>query len=122
MGYGSEVKASTTERGYALLLEECDSLNAEKGVRRPLLGTGVRPDEEWAGDGCVAFGWHGVKWFDCFADVAAVMEAMEAVRAAGEPLCLIREGEDSDDFESFGDADGLAVFPIHAIGGAAGRA
>lgn len=114
MGYRSEVRASTTERGYALLLEKCDTLNAEKGVRRPLLGTGAAPDEEWIGDGCVAFGWHGVKWFDCFADVAVVVEAMEAVRAAGEPLCLVREGEDSDDFESCGAAEGLAVFPIQA--------
>ena len=122
MGCRSEVRVSTTERGYALLLEKCDSLNADKGVRRPLLGTGVRPDEEWAGDGCVVFGWHEIKWFDCFADVAAVMEAMEAVRAEGEPLCLVREGEESDDFEFSGGADGLDVFPIHAIGDAAGRA
>ena len=122
MGCRSEVKASTTERGYALLLKECDALNAAKGVRRPLLGTGFAPDEEWIGDGCVAFGWHGVKWFDCFADVAAVMEAMEAVRVAGEPLCLIREGEEPDDFEYCGEPDGLAVFPIHEIGGGKERA
>lgn len=47
---------------------------------------------------------------------------MEAVRAEGEPLCLIREGEESDDFEFSGGADGLDVFPIHAIRSAAGRA
>ena len=111
MGYRSEVRIATTEEGYGEFLKACDAKNAALGVERPLIGTGIEPDSCERERGCVLFGWDEVKWYDLYADVQAVEQAIAEMDERDIPCRFVRVGEDWDDIEVMGDIDGLAVFP-----------
>lgn len=108
MGYRSEVMISTTEEGYEKLVAMCDEANVE----HPLVSRSVEPEHVEHIEGCVVFGWEQIEWYDeAFAEVAAVMQAIEELSGEGVPARFVRIGEDAGDIETRGDADGLAVFP-----------
>lgn len=112
MGYYSNVRVSTTKKGYEDFLSYVpDEFKDPK--KWCLFDQDAKPyiiDE--AGDS-VIFGWDSVKWYENwglttsgenpFADVDAVMKAIRRVIDEGmEPLYYIRVGEEYIDVDEFG--------------------
>ena len=101
MGYYSDVSIATTEEGYERIARCCDAL----GLEHPLLSSDAKPDFVNRHEGCVLFGWQGVKWYEGAAEVDAVMSALASLKGDGVPVMLVRTGEDWGDIEAFGSSD-----------------
>lgn len=108
MGYRSDVTISITKEGYSRLVSMCD----EAKVEHPLMSRDVLPDFVTLFEGCVVFGWDDIKWYEDFPEVKAVSEAVSALDEEGVPLRFVRVGEDPEDVDELGDADGLAAYPV----------
>lgn len=118
MGYFSDAALSTTAEGFKLFVNECDRLNAAKGVATPLAGTGVGYARAIESGGCAYVAWRRREWYDARPEVEAVMEAIENLDERGVPYRFVRVGEEYGDIEILESRPaprGLDVIPEVAI-------
>lgn len=106
MGYRSSVTFVTTEEGYDRMIQECDKLNEERGIKYPLLGSSNEPEAMQHEEGCVVFGWPNEKWYNTYGSVKVVEDAYETIKELDFPAERLIIGEDWNDVEyenCFGD-------------------
>lgn len=112
MGYRSDVRIATTREGYDMMCDAVDDMGGERKCH-PLLGSKQVPDFFTEHDGCVAFGWDSIKWYEGFyADVDNVMRALGKLSGSGVPYEFCRAGESYDDIE-FESHNGNEVLSMH---------
>lgn len=104
MGYRSDVRISTTKKGYETLKNYCSGLNLEYDLM-----DGGKHYIDRQDDCYIAFGWESIKWYESYPEVQAIMIGLDSLEENGIPYIYARIGESIDDAEEryVGDVDKL---------------
>ena len=101
MGYRSSVMVSTTKQGYDHVCAFTKEVYAKEVSKGSVDAVDLMQmlDVLDENDDGVVFGWNDVKWYDSYADVSAVNNALDELVDLGAPVMFVRVGEDYDDNE-----------------------
>lgn len=104
MGCMSEVTVATTREGYERICRRVDEMGAGNDEEQ-IIGSEIEPDYYEEHEGCVAFGWDGIKWYECYSDIYNVITAIRELEDVGIPyeFCRIAAWDDVEFERHVGD-------------------
>ncbi len=108
MGYRSEVALAI---GKEIMPHFLGVLAKEPAARSLIFKGCDHLDQNYNGEGTLLVVWHGIKWYDNFAEIRAIQSFLEDCEAelvdgfdgeSSEHVRFVRLGEDMDDVEEKG--------------------
>ena len=98
MGYRSDVRIMTTQKGFDKLKKFADEYLKDKKTEDINLLNNC--DIMQQNNFVKYFGWNAVKWYEHFDEVKAIMEGLAYLEEKNMSFSYSRLGEDIDDYET----------------------